>query len=188
MAALALAACGVEAPATVDVQASATPAAAAGIDAPPAGAAFVLTAPGMAEGEEIPGQYTCDGADVSPALAWTGVPAGARSLVVWMDDPDAAGFVHWLVYDIPASVEGLDAAMPVDAEGVSAIRQGLNSFGAIGYGGPCPPSGTHQYIFRLMALDRALDLGAGADADALVDAMQGHVLGEASLRRSYTRP
>jgi Raf kinase inhibitor-like YbhB/YbcL family protein len=140
----------------------------------------------------IPAKHTCDGADVSPALAWTGVPAGTKSLALVVDDPDAPDprapqmtWVHWIVYDIPPNLPGLAegaADMPASA------RQGRNDWKATGYRGPCPPVGRHRYFHKLFALDAVLpDLGA-PDAAALQRAMKGHVLAQASLMGTYARP
>lgn len=136
-------------------------------------------------GAAIPRRYTCDGANVSPALAWSGAPATAVSLALIVDDPDAGGFVHWVAFDLTGSASG---ALP---EGFSsspdAPRQGRNGFGKVGYGGPCPPSGTHHYDFALYALDRKLGLTGAPSAAAVRSAMAGHVLAEAKLVGTYHR-
>jgi len=150
-----------------------------------------IESPAFADGAEIPRQYTCDGADLSPALRWEGVPEGTRSLVLIVDDPDAPDpaapkmtWVHWVIYDIPPSVvalpEGADAAsLPPGA------RQGLNDWKREGWGGPCPPVGRHRYFFKLYALDTELpDLGPATKREVL-QAMSGHVLAEAQLVGTY---
>ena len=146
---------------------------------------FELTSSAFPEGGSIPRRYTCDGADGSPPLAWSGAPDGTKSLVLLVDDPDARGFVHWVAYDIAGSTMG---SLP---EGVSKSsttpRQGTNGFGAVGYGGPCPPSGTHHYVFRLLALDAGLSLHGAPDARTVEAATRGHVLGEARLTGTYRR-
>jgi hypothetical protein len=145
---------------------------------------FTLTSTAFAEGGSIPREYTCDADDVSPPLAWTGLPEGSAALALVVDDPDAGGFVHWVVYDIDPAVAGL-------AEGAStapgAPAQGRNSFGQTGYGGPCPPSGTHHYLFRLLALDQELGLSGTPDAASVLAAADGHILEEARLTGTYTR-
>jgi hypothetical protein len=121
---------------------------------------LVLRSPAFADGAPIPIEFTCRGADVSPPLAWSGVPAGAASLVLFVDDPDGRDWVHWSVLDLPA----VDGSLP---RGVPATdgepRQGRNDFGRVGYGGPCPPSGTHHYRFTLYALGSPLGLTGHPD-------------------------
>jgi hypothetical protein len=150
---------------------------------------FKITSTAFKEGESIPGRYTCDGRNVSPPLAWMGVPPGARSLALIADDPDAPGgtWVHWVVYNLPAGAAGLPEATSPDAEVEGGGRQGRNDFRRIGYGGPCPPSGTHRYFFKLYALDSALDLKPGATKAELLEAMQGHVLAETQIVGKYKR-
>jgi Raf kinase inhibitor-like YbhB/YbcL family protein len=141
----------------------------------------------------IPKKYTCDGEDRSPPLEWSGVPPRARSLALTCDDPDApAGtWSHWVVFNLPPEVaslpEGLAASDPVRITPTSTARQGKNDFGKIGYGGPCPPSGTHRYILRLHALDEMLEPQAGAIRGALLAALKGHVLAEGRLTGKYQR-
>jgi Raf kinase inhibitor-like YbhB/YbcL family protein len=144
---------------------------------------FDLTSPEFAEGGPIPTRYTCDGDDVSPALEWTGAPESAVTLALVMNDPDARGFVHWVVYNIGATTSGgLPAGWASDAE-----FQGSNDFGRIGYGGPCPPSGEHRYAFRMLAVDAQLDLTGAPTAERLLDAAAGHIVGEARLSGTYRR-
>lgn len=140
-------------------------------------------------GETIPAQYTCDGKDVSPALRWEDIPSGTQSFALIVDDPDAPNltFIHWVVYDIPAEVRHLPAAIPVANNIRGGGVQGKNDFGKLGYGGPCPPSGIHRYFFKLYALDRILGLGAGATKAQLEAAMSGHILGAAELIGRYSR-
>jgi Raf kinase inhibitor-like YbhB/YbcL family protein len=137
-----------------------------------------ISSTGWANGETIPKQFTCSGADHSPPLAWSGVPQGAKSLALLVDDPDAPGgtFVHWVVYNIPVSTVGFTQE---SSEG----KEGINSTGKVGYMGPCPPPGTpHHYHFRLFALDTAtINPGAMADADGVREGMRGHVKGNAEL-------
>lgn len=137
----------------------------------------------------IDSKYTCDGIDASPPLEWKNVPKGAKSLALICDDPDApAGtWVHWVYYDIEPSSAGLpENVKPVDNPRNGGV-QGINDFRKTGYGGPCPPSGTHRYFFKLYALDMKLDLPAGATKRKLIDAMNGHVLAEARLMGRYRR-
>ena len=151
--------------------------------------AFLLTCPAFTDGAAIPAVYTCEGRDVSPPLAWTEPPSGTKSCVLISDDPDAPGktWVHWVVYNLPATARGLPEAYPPDGERPDGTSQGMTDFGRPGYGGPCPPSGTHHYEFRLYALDTVLDLHAGATKSQVETAMQGHVLAQARLVGTYRR-
>lgn len=149
-----------------------------------------ITSTAFAQNESIPVKYTCDGADVSPSLAWSGVPAGAESLALISDDPDAPGrtWVHWVIYNVSAArselPEGVEAAETV----LDGAVQGTNDFNKIGYGGPCPPSGDpHRYFFKLYALDTELSLGPGATKQEVLDAMGGHVLAQTELMGTYKR-
>jgi len=150
---------------------------------------MTITSPAFNDGDLIPKQYTCDGADVSPPLNWSGVPSNAKSLALVCDDPDAPGktWVHWVVYDLPADTKSLGenaAAVGLPAP----VKQGLNDFKKIGYGGPCPPSGTHRYYFKLYALDRASGLkDSGATKDQLLKAIEGAIVGEGQLLGRYKR-
>ena len=117
---------------------------------------FNLTSSAVTAGGSIPRAYTCDGANTSPELAWNGAPAGTAALVLVVDDPDAGGFVHWLVLDLPGAEHGtLAAGIPPSA---TTPRQGTNDFGHAGWSGPCPPSGEHRYTFTLYALAAPLGL------------------------------
>jgi len=151
--------------------------------------AFALTSTAFNEGQAIPPVYTCDGKDISPPLAWTGLPEGTKSLALINDDPDApmGTWVHWMFYNLPPSVRQLPEAFPADGELPNGTRQGRTDFGRMGYGGPCPPSGTHRYFFKLYALDTVLSLAGGATATDLEAAMRGHVLAEARLMGTYRR-
>ena len=147
---------------------------------------FELTTGAFPAGGAIPTTFTCDGDDVSPDIAWTGAPDGTGALVLVVDDPDASGFVHWIVFDMTGSDSG---ALPL---GVSASPeappQGTNDFGRIGWAGPCPPSGEHRYRFTLTALADPLGLAGAPNARELRDAMRGaSVLGSASLEGTYRR-
>jgi Raf kinase inhibitor-like YbhB/YbcL family protein len=154
---------------------------------------LTLTSPAFANGRAIPRQHTCEGADASPALAWSGVPAGTKTLVLVVDDPDAPDpaapkmtWVHWVLYDIPASASGLPASAKAAAL-PAGTREGLNDWQRTGYGGPCPPIGRHRYFFKLYALDKALgDLGKPTKAQ-VESAMRGHVLAQAELVGTYQK-
>jgi Raf kinase inhibitor-like YbhB/YbcL family protein len=150
---------------------------------------IVVTSTAFTEGKPIPSTYTCDGRDLSPPLAWTDPPAGTKSFALINDDPDApmGTWVHWVVYNLPPSVRQLPEAFPADKERPDGTRQGRTDFGRIGYGGPCPPSGTHRYVFTLYALDTVLSLAPGATKAAVEAAMQGHILAQAQLIGTYRR-
>jgi hypothetical protein len=150
---------------------------------------FQLTSTAFAEGIMIPSVYTCTGRNASPPLAWSEAPAGVKSFALIVDDPDASGgtWTHWVLYALPATAAGLPEDVPPGAAGPDGSRQGKNSWGNLGYGGPCPPSGTHRYFFRLYALDNLPDLAAGANAGQLDQAMQGHVLGYGELMGTYRK-
>jgi len=150
---------------------------------------FTLTSTAFSQGGPIPVKFSCDGEDLSPSLAWTDPPAGTQSFALIMDDPDAPGstWVHWVLYNIPAARRSLPEAVPSDARLADGSLHGKNSWGRSGYGGPCPPSGTHRYFFRLYALDAVLDLPAGASSGELTRLMQGHILGQADWMGTYKR-
>jgi len=148
-----------------------------------------LSSTAFGEGSTIPSDFTCDGADMSPPIEWSGVPADAKSIAVIAEDPDAPGgdWVHWLIYNLPADFNRLPAGIPQKADLPNGGLQGRNDFGGIGYGGPCPPRGTHRYFFKIYALDTLLPLNPGAVKKELLDAMQGHVLAEGKLMGTYER-
>jgi len=146
-------------------------------------AALALSSPAFHAGAAIPARYTCSGANASPALRWTHVPRGTRSFALWLEDPDAPGgsFTHWTVWNIPAQTRRIRA-------GYHSRFQGTNTFGRIGYSGPCPPVGTrHFYVFRLYAIDVKLALPRGASRDQFANALRGHVLSIGRLLGSYRR-
>lgn len=150
------------------------------------GATFVLTSTAFRDGEPIPLVHTCQGPDISPALAWRGVPAGATALVLFVDDPDARGWVHWSVLDLPAADGGLDEAIDPAAD---PPRQGRNDFRRVGWGGPCPPSGTHRYRFTLYALAAPLGSPGNPDGRTVRDALaRAEVLGTATLTGTVAAP
>ncbi len=151
--------------------------------------AFTLNSGSFTPGAAIPTAFTCDGANESPALSWTGAPASAKAFAMIVDDPDAPSglFTHWVIYDIPAGAGHLPQGVSKQQEAADA-RQGRNDFGKIGYGGPCPPPGKpHRYFFRLYALDQVLGLRPGATRDELERAMKGHVVATAELMGTYGR-
>jgi len=151
--------------------------------------AIKLVSSAFQEGGMIPADYTCDGRDISPPLSWSGVPEKAVTLALICDDPDAplGTWVHWVLYNLPASVRELPAGVPPDERLANGAVQGRNDFRRLGYGGPCPPGGTHRYYFKLYALDKALDLKPGATKKELLKAMEGHVLAEGQLMGRYKR-
>lgn len=153
--------------------------------------AFSLSSPAFADGAAIPVAHTCDGADVSPPLAWSDPPAGAKSFALIADDPDApAGtWVHWVLYNLPAATTQLPARIAkVETLDLGGARQGRNDFRHPGYGGPCPPPGpAHRYFFKLYALDAPLELRPGAQKKDVEAAMQGRTLGLAQLMGTYAR-
>jgi hypothetical protein len=143
----------------------------------------------FSEGEPIPKKFTCDGEDISPELSWGGAPEGTKTFALINDDPDAPGktWVHWVIFNIPGSITSLPENMPTDKELSDGSRQGTNDFRKIGYGGPCPPGGTHRYYFKLYALDTELTLKPGALKQELLAAMKGHILDEGQLMGTYAR-
>jgi len=151
--------------------------------------AITMTSSAFTEGALIPKKHTCDAEDISPDLKWSGVPREAKSLALICDDPDApAGtWVHWVLFNIPAEAGALAAGIPPEAVLDSGARQGKNDFRKLGYGGPCPPGGTHRYFFKLYALDTVLSLESGSTKAQLVAAMKGHILAEGQLMGKYKR-
>ncbi|MBS3104901.1 YbhB/YbcL family Raf kinase inhibitor-like protein [Candidatus Woesearchaeota archaeon] len=142
-----------------------------------------LTSSAFTHNSAIPSEYTCDGNDLSPELMISDVPSNAKSLVLISDDPDApvGTWDHWVVFNIPP----LTASIPKGTEPKGTA--GKNSWGRTGYGGPCPPSGTHRYFFKLYALDTTLNLPQGAAKKDLEKAMQGHIVAQAQLMGNYKR-
>ena len=144
---------------------------------------IAVTSPAFSAGAEIPGKYTCNGQSISPELRISGTPGATKTLALIMEDPDAPGglFTHWLVWNIPATTIKL-AENGVPAGAV----QGLNDFSKRGYGAPCPPSGTHRYVFKIFAIDQSIDLKAGARRAELESAIKGHILAQGELMGRYT--
>lgn len=151
--------------------------------------AITVTSPVFEDGGMIPKEYTCDGEDISPPLNISGVPTEARSLALIADDPDApAGtWVHWVLYNLPPGTTELPENMPVDEKIQNGAKHGVTDFGRFGYGGPCPPSGTHRYYFKMYALDTLLNLSGRVSKADVIKAMQGHVLAEGQLMGRYQR-
>jgi hypothetical protein len=148
-----------------------------------------ITSPAFSEGGKIPKKYTCDGEDISPPLRLDNVPEETKSLALLCDDPDApvGTWVHWVLYDLPPDTRELPENIPPDKELKKGGVHGNNSWKRLGYGGPCPPSGTHRYFFKFYALDKKLDLKPGATAKQVQEAMKGHVLAEGKLMGKYAR-
>jgi Raf kinase inhibitor-like YbhB/YbcL family protein len=139
-------------------------------------------------GAQIPAKFTCNGAGVSPQLAWTAPPAGTASFALIVTDPDAprGTFTHWVLYDLPAGTRMLPEGLPNQGQLADSARQGRNDFGNIGYGGPCPPGHSpHHYVFTLYALNVKLNLPAGATRAQVEASMQGHILARAELIGLY---
>ena len=150
---------------------------------------LILSSTAFAEGDPIPQIYSCDGEDISPPMQWTDPPEGAMSFALIVDDPDApvGTWVHWVLYNLPSDTRSLTEAFPSDADLPDGSKNGENSWGRLGYGGPCPPGGTHRYFFKLYALDMILDMAAGATKEQLLQAMEGHILAESELMGTYSR-
>ncbi len=148
-----------------------------------------ITSSAFEDGGLIPTKYTCDGEDISPLLQWEAVPEGTKTIALICDDPDApiGTFVHWVLFNLPADTKELAEGIPKGTTLPNGAQQGTSDFGRIGYGGPCPPSGTHRYFFRIYALDTQLDLAPGARKPDLLNAIQGHILAQGQLMGKYKR-
>ncbi len=140
-------------------------------------------------GQPIPKRFSSYGENISPELHWENVPAGTKSLAIVCRDPDAPGrtFTHWIIFNIPPDLQRLEEGVSGSARLLSGIVEGQNDFGRVGYGGPRPPAGTHRYYFDIYALDTKLELGQSATAGQLMQAMAGHILGQASVMGTYRR-
>jgi Raf kinase inhibitor-like YbhB/YbcL family protein len=145
---------------------------------------LTITSPAFGQGEAIPARHTCDGNDTSPALVIAKVPPAAQTLALIMDDPDApvGTWVHWVVWNIPAQTREIP-----EGGQLPQAAQGRNSWPRTGYGGPCPPSGTHRYFFKVYALDTKLHLGSSTTKAVLERAMEGHILAKGELMGTYKR-
>ena len=151
---------------------------------------FTITSSAFADGANIPVKYSCDGESISPPLDWGDGPPGTASFALILEDPDAPvkNFTHWVIFNLPPDTPGLPEALPRDGTLASGALQGKNGGGGIGYIGPCPPKGpAHHYVFNLYALNKPLDLAAGATKDQVRQAMQGHILAESMLVGIYQR-
>jgi Raf kinase inhibitor-like YbhB/YbcL family protein len=141
------------------------------------------------EGSIIPAKYTCDNIDISPPLEWSQVPDGTKTFALICDDPDApmGTWVHWVLFNLPGNILVLPENVPKPEVLKNGARQGKNDFGKIGYGGPCPPGGTHRYYFKIYALDKELDSKPGITKKELLKAIEGHILAEGQLMGKYKR-
>ena len=151
---------------------------------------FEISSTGFAQGEVIPDRYACTGDNLSPELSWGEPPAGTESLALIFDDPDAPGgtWVHWVIFNMPVDQQTLPEGIATLAEHPDGSISGSNSWGELGYGGPCPPQGsTHQYIFALYALDAELNLEVGASKQEVLAAMDGHILAETEISGLFSR-
>lgn len=150
---------------------------------------ITITSAPFTDGGMIPREYTCDGRDISPALAWRGVPEGTKSLAIICDDPDApAGpWVHWVLFNIPSAVNELPRGIPPDKVLENGARHGMNDFRKFGYGGPCPPGGTYRYFFKIYALDTVLSQEPGLTKAELLKAMKDRILADGHVMGRYKR-
>jgi len=150
---------------------------------------FELTSIAFAHGQPIPARYTCDGEDISPPLQWGDPPGDTQSLALIVNDPDApvGTWVHWVLFNLPAEARTLHEDVAPDAERPDGSRHGQNSWRRLGYGGPCPPSGTHRYFFELYALDTTLGLSPNATKKQVLGAMEGHILAQTELVGTYSK-
>jgi Raf kinase inhibitor-like YbhB/YbcL family protein len=150
-----------------------------------------VTSDVFVNGQAIPAKYACTGRNISPPLAWNDPPPGTQSFALIMDDPDApmGTWVHWVLYNIPADARGLPEDLPVTGKNIdlNAIFVGKNSSGKVGYDGPCPPSGTHRYYFRLYALDTLISLLPGATKEQVLKEMDGHILAQGELMGTFSK-
>jgi Raf kinase inhibitor-like YbhB/YbcL family protein len=149
-----------------------------------------LTSTAFQAGDALPSRFSCDERNISPELSWHGAPPQTKSFVLVMHDPDAplaGGYTHWLVYNIPAGTDHIPERAPNQDQLPGGGMQGKNDSGTYGYTGPCPPSGTHRYYFRLYALDIELPPGTGTNKAGLEKAMEGHILAQAELMGTYKR-
>jgi Raf kinase inhibitor-like YbhB/YbcL family protein len=154
---------------------------------PTQGGEMVVTSNIFTDGGRIPVAYTCDSDNISPDVQWSGVSDGVESFAMVMDDPDAGGFVHWVVYDIPGNAIGIPPGVTDEATLANGSVQGTNGRGEIGYTGPCPPSGEHTYVFTVYALDSAPEIEPGAEALDVITAIEGHILATGRVTGTYGR-
>jgi len=152
---------------------------------------LTITSDSFASGQSIPAKYSCIGRSISPPLAWNEPPAGTQSFALIMDDPDApiGTWVHWVLYNIPLARRDLQEDLQITGKNIdpNAIYVGKNSSGNIGYDGPCPPSGTHRYVFKLYALDTTISLLPGATKEKILQEMDGHILAQGELVGTFSK-
>ena len=152
---------------------------------------FELTSDAFVNGQSIPAKYACTGRNISPALSWNEPPAGTQSFALIVDDPDApmGTWVHWVLFNIPANMRNLQEDLPSTGKNMdpSAIYVGKNSSSKTGYDGPCPPSGTHRYYFKLYALDTTIGLLPGATKEQVLKETEGHILAQAELMGTFSK-
>jgi Raf kinase inhibitor-like YbhB/YbcL family protein len=151
---------------------------------------MIITSTAFHNDSTIPQKFTCQGEDISPALAWSGAPDGTQCFALLCEDPDAPGgtYIHWVIYNIPATERGLAENFPKRDKLPNGTRQGTNDFKQMGYGGPCPPPGkAHRYYFKLYALDAMINIPGEATRDQLLNAMHGHILAEGETMGTYAR-
>jgi Raf kinase inhibitor-like YbhB/YbcL family protein len=190
---LLLAACTPAGAATATLEAIATSRASAPSEIPSTEAtmSLELTSDAFMSGQSIPAKYACTGRNISPALAWNEPPSGTQSFALIVDDPDApmGTWVHWVLFNIPADSRSLQEDLPITGKNVdpNAIFVGKNSSGNIGYDGPCPPSGTHRYFFKLYALDTVISLLPGATKEQVLKEMEGHILAQGELMGTFSK-
>ena len=141
------------------------------------------------EGALIPRKYTCDDIDVSPPLEWSAAPDGTKTFALICDDPDApvGTWVHWVIFNLPDDIHGLPEGVLPHEVLENGAKHGTNDFRKFGYGGPCPPGGTHRYYFKLYAVDKELDAEVGITKKEMLDALEGHILAESQLMGRYSR-
>ena len=158
---------------------------------PEADMSLELKSNAFVNGQSIPAKFSCIGKNISPDLTWSDPPAGTQSFALIVDDPDApmGTWVHWVLFNIPAATRSLQEDLPVTGKNVdpNAIYFGKNSSGNLRYDGPCPPSGTHRYYFRLYALDSIINLLPGATKEELLKAMNGHILAQGELMGTFSK-
>lgn len=150
--------------------------------------AFTIESSSFKNNDDIPREYTCKGANKSPGLTWKEAPAKTKSFALIVSDPDAPGgtFIHWIIWNIPKDENGLDSGISHQAILANGVSQGLNDFGKVGYGGPCPPPGkNHRYIFTLYALDQKLELKPQSTKEDLEEMMKGHILSKTTLQGMF---
>lgn len=148
-----------------------------------------ISSAAFSEGDFIPKKYTCDGENISPPLNWSGHPEQCRSLALIFEDPDAPSktWIHWVLYQIPPAKSSLKEGLPARIELEEGMKQGTNDFRKAGYGGPCPPGGTHRYYMKLYALDTEANFKPGLTARELMEKIEAHIIEKAELMGRYHR-